>query len=328
MRSPPIPVVFEPILKPRPWGGRRLEALLGKRLRANELVGESWELSPLPGDESRVRGGPFAGLTLTELLSCWGSAPAPGASALPWLVKFLDARENLSVQVHPSVQGGGTGPSGTTTADNEEKHEAWYVLAADAGSMIYAGLRPGVTPAELARAANTSALIELLHAWPAVPREFYYLPSGTVHALGAGVVVAEIQSPVDVTYRLYDWGRLDQNGRPRPLHVVEALANVRYDVDARILRPETRAVPHPFGSATRLARCPAFTIDLVRLCAGANGVLPSDVRRVCVVVEGRGSLVCSGGQLDVAAGDVALLPAGGNEVCFSSPAGCTWLEVT
>ena len=303
MSIPPLPVAFEPLFKPKPWGGERLATLLGKRLPAGEPIGESWELVSLPGHESRVRDGPLAGRTLADLVQLWGPDLLGDAPLIdgrfPLLIKFLDARENLSVQVHPKPDKRG-GPPGL-------KHEAWYIVHADPGSKLYIGLKPRVGPADVARVANTPAMVDVLRTWPAQPGQCYYLPSGTLHALGAGVVVAEIQTPSDVTYRAYDWDRTDAAGRPRELHLAQALANIRYDVtDEMIAQPPTPLVS-PAGHAIRLATCERFTLDLLETIPDIFS--PTGVMRIWIILAGTLQMACAPSAATFTPGDVILIPA-------------------
>lgn len=221
-------LTFEPILVPKPWGGRSLERF-GKVLPAGELVGESWELADLPDgtatdaaeSHSHVVGGPQRRLTLSDLIAAYGSdflgtATAMPDGAFPLLVKLLDANEHLSIQVHPDGAYVARHP-GTAL-----KTESWYVLDARPGAVLYKGFRAGVSIADVAAVAGTPAIVELLQTFDARPGDFHHLPAGVVHALGAGVVVAEIQTPSDTTFRIYDWA--DEYGRkPRTLHITEAL---------------------------------------------------------------------------------------------------------
>ncbi len=301
-----VPLVFEPRLVARPWGGRRLEQLLGKRLPDSGVYGESWELVSLPGIHSRVRDGVHAGRALPELVTEWGAAlhgpvELPGGM-FPLLVKFLDARENLSVQVHPRRRADATECPGA-------KDEAWYVVHAEPGAELFIGVRPGVSPADVAARAATPGLVDLLERWPVRAGDCFYLPSGVPHALGAGTVVAEVQTPSDVTYRLYDWGRVDAQGRPRMLHVAEALQNLRVDVSAaeiRAARPAERRADGP----TQAPRVGGgyFTLTERWIEPGRARGLADGELAVWVVLEG-------GGRLDEAAGfrlgDVVVLPARG-----------------
>lgn len=222
------PLLFEPVLLEKVWGGRRLERL-GKRLPQGKKIGESWELADLAATsasgagggaaQSKILNGPLAGRTIREAIDAAGDDILPRVArtpdgGFPLLIKFLDAGENLSVQVHPSPAYAAAHP------DAHLKTECWYILEAEPGSVIYKGIRPGVTREEFARLARAGdpGIVEAMTAVPAVKGECHNLPSGTVHALGAGVLVAEVQTPSDTTFRLYDWGRTG-----RALHVEAAL---------------------------------------------------------------------------------------------------------
>jgi mannose-6-phosphate isomerase len=319
---PPQPVSFVPELHPRPWGGRRL-AELGKALPPDVPIGESWELVSLPGHESRVREGPLAGRTLAELLAHWGSdllGTAPLADGrFPLLVKFLDAAANLSIQVHPRPA------RDTDTWEPGVKHEAWYVVSATPGAGLYLGLKHGVTASDLARAAGTAALVDLLRFWPAEPGQCFNIPSGTVHALGAGLVVAEVQTPSDVTYRMYDWDRRDAHGQPRPLHIAEALANTRMYVPDGVLRP---TIPTVESGVARCVACPAFAVDRLEVSAGrSEPFAPVGRMHVWIVTRGRGVLGSGDTAVRLAPGTVVLLPAGMPPAALHTAAPTTILDV-
>lgn len=243
----PYVLTFRPILKEKVWGGRRL-AGLGKALPPGAMVGESWEVADLAstsmggggGGEARsiIAAGPLAGRTLHEATELWGErllgrCRPTAEGGFPLLVKLLDAREHLSVQVHPSEAYARAHPGAHL------KSECWYVLEAEPGSVIFKGLREGVSRGRFERTLREGAgeaVVELLQAVPAVVGDCHDLPSGTLHALGAGVLVAEVQTPSDTTFRVYDWAK--EYGREgRELHVEQALASV----DHSSPRPATRA---------------------------------------------------------------------------------------
>lgn len=326
MNVPPIPVVFEPIFKPKPWGGRTLARLFDKPLPPDQPIGESWEVVSLPGNESRVRGGPLAGRTVSELIDMWGRDLYGGAELVegrfPLLIKFLDACEHLSVQVHPK-------PSAENQDDWQPgiKPEAWYVLHAESGAEMFVGFKPDVTPADAARAANTPEMAKLLRPWPVKPGQCYYLPSGTPHALGAGIVVAEVQTPSDITYRLYDWNRVGFDGKPRELHIEQGLANVRYDVrDEMILQPRSH-VAGPFATVTRMAACERFLIDKVRLSEGVEQPVPHVEMVIWIVLAGQGVFVRERFECPYGPGDVVVIPADSTETRMVTRADCDLLEV-
>lgn len=262
---PPHPLILDPILRPKVWGGRRLEGL-GKALAPGEMVGESWEVADLgatspsgaggAGARSTIAEGPLAGQTLHDAMGLWGSdllgqaRPSP-EGGFPLLVKYLDAREHLSVQVHPSPAYAAAHPGAHL------KTESWFVIDAEPGSVLFVGLQPGVTRDDLARAVAGGTVPALLRTRPAVPGECHTLPSGTVHALGGGVLVAEVQTPSDTTFRLYDWTR--EYDRPqRDLHIEQALECALFDAP-----PPPAAVRHERGRAV-VSRTAGYTIEAFR----------------------------------------------------------------
>lgn len=263
MTHPPLyPLRFEPILKRLIWGGRRLETLLGKPLGEGHDYAESWEVADHRQGRSVVADGPLAGRTLGELVR-ERTAEMLGPALIshqqfPLLVKFLDAHDVLSVQVHPGDE------VGRRLVDDNGKTEAWVILHAAPGSLIYAGLRPGVTAQTFGDALVAGEVEPLLHRFPAVEGDCIMIPAGTVHAIGAGVVLAEIQQMSDATFRVHDWGRLGPDGSPRALHLAEALEAT--DFDAGPVSP-MRVEGAP-GSVEHLARCPYFAIDRLNLTAG------------------------------------------------------------
>lgn len=304
----PIPVRFHPIFQPKPWGGRALERLFNKRLPPETPIGESWEIVSLPGAESIVRDGPVAGESISALLDAWGEGLLGRArradGRFPLLIKFLDAREHLSVQVHPKPD-----PDDPHGWKPGIKHEAWYVLDAEPDAQMFIGFRPEIDAALARAAANTPAMAEMLRQWPARRGDCFYLPSGTPHALGAGIVVAEVQTPSDVTYRLYDWDRVGLDGRPRSLHVEDGLANIRYDItDAQVVQPRAQKT-YPYGSATRVAGSERFVIERVAHTAGATRDLSAGEMLIWIVLGGRGTLSREGFEMHVQPGDTVLIPA-------------------
>lgn len=307
----PHPLTFEPILKEKVWGGRRL-ARYGKLLPAGRLIGESWEIADLgatsPGGgggeaaRSVIANGPLAGSTLHQVIERWGrdligSASLSGAGEFPLLVKFLDARENLSVQVHPSPGFARAHP------DAHLKTEAWIVVEAEPGSMIYAGLRAGVGREDLEHAARRGeGVAELLERVEAVPGDCHLLPSGTVHALGAGVLVLEIQTASDTTFRLHDWG-----GRSgRELHVDKALECATIGA-----APAPTRIPRG-AIGDRLCVTEHFDIWSYNLAGGSEIALEFASGRCAGVVCAGGSCevrIGDGLPVALAAGGVSLVPA-------------------
>jgi len=324
------PLVFQPVLKPRLWGGRRLEALLGKALPPDDRIGESWELADLEDGQSVVARGPAAGRSLRQLLHDWGDALVGGAplwhGRFPLLIKFLDAREALSVQVHPGETG-----ARPPMAEGRAKHEAWYVIDAPLDGYIYRGFSATVTVEQLRQALAAGHVQPLLRRLPARPGHCYYLPGGTVHALGAGLLVAEIQTPSDTTYRLYDWDRADPTtGRPRPLHADDALACACLSTPAQLPEEEPAHVAGLWVCVSRLVQTPFFVIERVRMSAGVAQAIPYEEMVVWIVLEGSGRITWAGatGQLPFGRGDTVLLPAALDGGHVHTEADCVWLEVS
>jgi mannose-6-phosphate isomerase len=283
------------------WGGRRLADVLGKPLPPEGPHGESWEVSDHAGHHSVVAGGPWRGRTLRQLMrEARGhllGADAEAHDTFPWLVKFLDASDWLSVQVHPPAE-----HVGRLWPGENSKTEAWFVLAAAPRGRVYAGLRPGVDEAALRAALRAGTVAECLHQFQPRPGDCIFLPAGTVHAVGGGVLLAEVQQTSDATFRLYDWDRVGPDGQRRRLHVDEAMACI--DWQAGPVRP-VRPVGYPAELARHeLVRCRHFVLEYV--CDSRPFSLGGDGRvRVVVVLHGRGRL----GVEPVRAGDTLLLPA-------------------
>lgn len=325
------PLIFQPIFKPRLWGGRALETVLGKSLPPEQRIGESWELADLNDDVSVVAQGPARGRSLRHLVAEWGSALTGRAPLVqgrfPLLLKYLDARDTLSVQVHPTPEAtlasGGAVPF---------KHEAWYVIGATRGACIYRGLKAGLGQDALRAAIEAGEVESALQRVPVKPGQAFYLPAGTLHALGAGVLVAEVQTPGDVTYRLHDWDRVDPlTGRPRELHVAEALRCIRLDLD--VARAEARShVASVWTAVTRLITCESFIIERVRMVDGVEQDIPYDEMVTWMVLSGRGEASCRWGAdrvtIPFSRGDTVLLPAGLKEARVRTEDDCTWLEIT
>ena len=323
------PLVFEPIFKPKIWGGRRLAEVLGKRLPEGRMIGESWELADLPGHESIVRDGPCRGISLRTLVKEWGpnllGHARPTDGRFPLLVKFLDAREDLSVQVHPPARVANADPNVRV------KNEAWYIVAAGDDAVIYHGLRPGVTREQLADALRSGEVAPLLRRVPVRPGDCYYLPAGTVHALGAGVLVAEVQTPSDTTYRLFDWNRIDPaTGRPRELHTEQALACIEFDRPAPPPAQQRSHAADAWTTVTRLAACEQFVIEKVRMIEGAEPVLPYAEPVIWIMLDGEAEIVFDGGhgRAPVRRGDVVLIPAAIREARVRVTRPAVWLDVS
>jgi mannose-6-phosphate isomerase len=309
------PLRFEPIFKENLWGGSRLPAFLRRPAPFAGAIGEAWVLSDVDGSPSLVADGPHAGQTLRDLLATdaaaiLGDAPLVNGR-FPLLLKFIDARQELSVQVHPDDARAAAAQPGANG-----KTEAWVILRTNpATSRVYAGFREGVTPADFRAALETKTAPQTLHSFTPAPGDCVFLEAGTVHAIGAELVVFEVQQTCDITYRLYDWDRVDaKTKQPRELHVEQGLACADF---TRGPCPPT--TPARDGTRERLAGCRYFTLDRH---AGADPfpVGATGECRVVVCVAGAGELDCGDTRTALAVGDVILLPASaGAAVC--RPAG-------
>ena len=322
MQSLTTPLRFERHALEKVWGGRALETTFGFELPPGQPIGETWEVVDREGENSVVAAAPgdptLVGTTLRALMErssgdLLGGAPANRLGRFPVLVKYIDASQDLSVQVHPDEEsavaiGGGA----------ETKPEAWYVVDVAPGGKLYAGLRSGVTAEEYARVADSPQGVELLRSWDVRAGDCVLVPGGTVHAIGAGVTILEVQQNSDTTYRLYDWGRVGLDGRPRETHVPEGLAATRFGVE---FAGPVRLDPGGENGWFRgdLARSAFFRMEL--LVAG-GGVEAEEARistagawQVLAVVAGHGILSApDGAEAALEPGDVWLVPAAAGHV--------------
>jgi mannose-6-phosphate isomerase len=301
------PLRFAPIYQYRLWGGRKLAGLLAEPLPGDGPIGEAWVLSDREDYSSRVANGSFKGRTLDQLME---QCPAQLMGRLagrfprfPLLLKFIDAREMLSVQVHPSDAHKDLLPAGETG-----KTEAWVVLEAGTESRICTGLKPGIDADDVRRALANGELADILMCFTPKPGDGVFIPAGTVHTLGGGVVVFEVQQNSDVTFRLYDWDRVDaKTGQPRPLQVDQALACIDFAGSEGALVAPVGESTTPVERET-LFDCAPFRLWRLRgqlpFAVGAAGV-----PRVLVCIEGKGQVEHSGAAYEVGKGDVFLLPA-------------------
>jgi len=307
------PYKFEPIYKPKIWGGRALERLFGRDLPDGE-IGESWELADLKEGTSVVVNGPAAGATLTDLTTELGDKLLGGAKPtddgrFPLLLKFLDAQGILSLQVHPDAAAvreiGG---------DAALKTECWYVVESRDG-YIYKGIRPGVTREQFRKAVEADEVEPLVRRIDVKAGDFHYLPAGTVHALGAGVVVAEVQTPSDTTYRVTDWGR------GREIHVERSMQCIHFE-------PAGDEAPGARGET--LLETEFFTVSRRELAEGGQRACETGRCTAVMVLMGELEL-CHGGAYPspvvAVAGETVLLPAGLEQHRAATRTVCAYLEV-
>lgn len=314
----PYPLLFRPIFKDKVWGGRALETL-GKVLPPGN-IGESWELVDLDStsasgggggaEHSIIANGSLAGKPIRDAIRQWGGDLLGGTrltptGAFPLLVKFLDAREHLSIQVHPSPEFCKRDPSAHL------KTECWYILAASKVNgqepVIFKGLKPGVTRQQLEAAVKNETVPQVMQSYPAIVGECHNLPSGTIHALGAGVVVAEVQTPSDTTFRVYDWAK-EYGRKGRELHVAQTLACTDLGPPPLLARLK------PGEQAARLVTTEFFRVDEWRLTPNQSRDFAKLPHRATVLMLLRGGASfrsASNGfePVELKAGTTALLPA-------------------
>jgi mannose-6-phosphate isomerase len=313
------PLRFQPILRRYLWGARRLESL-GKQLGPGNDYAESWEVVDRAADQSVVLAGPLAGKTLGELIRAYGAellGMHAGCERFPLLFKFLDANDRLSIQVHPD-----DAHAARLDPPDLGKTEAWVILAAEPSSYLYAGLRAGITREILANELERHTAELCCERIEPQAGDCFFLAPGVVHAIGPGLLVAEIQQASDTTYRLYDYDRRGPDGEPRKLHVEEALECIDYKYGpVRAQRPMLTDVP----GVERLVACDKFVLD--RLSVRGVHRVGGDARcHILAVLSG--TLAVSGDPLGspLTAGGVVLLPAGLGAVEVRSSADAVVLD--
>jgi len=288
------------------WGGRRLATKLGKQLPDDQPYGESWEISDHPLHRSVVASGPLAGTTLRQLMETHRDellGEAADLSTFPILVKFLDCSDWLSVQVHPDVEA-----VKKLWPGEGSKTEAWFVIDAEPGSRIYAGLKPGVGERELRAALHAGTAAECLHSFEPKPGDSVFLPAGTVHAVGGGVLMAEVQETSDATFRLFDWNRRDAQGNARQLHIEEALASIDWDQGPAVPLHVSGFPEDATPQLKPLVACPSFELEFVR---GTKRIRRNYMGRptLIVVLHGEGAFGDPNTGPHLTRGQTRLLPA-------------------
>jgi mannose-6-phosphate isomerase len=304
IRMTPLPPLrFKPILREYLWGGRRLGTLLGKPIGAGDHYAESWEVVDHGADQSIVAEGPLAGAALHQLVMQQGEnllGRHQPQKQFPLLFKFLDCNQTLSVQVHPNDE-----QAARLQPPDLGKTEAWVVLAAEPGSKIYAGIKPGVDRRMLEHAIERGKCDECLHQFEPKVGDCVLIEAGTVHALGAGLLIAEIQQSSDTTYRLFDWNRVDRDGKPRPLHIQKALDVI--DFQRGPVSPVTpRSADEP--NVERLVACDKFILDRWKIDTAKPR--PADDRfHILTVVDGDVLVSHMDGAFKLQRGGTILIPA-------------------
>ena len=308
------PLQFEPILKDRIWGGEKLKTILNKPI-VSKITGESWELSTVEGDISVVSNGVLKGKSLLELIDempneiLGTKVYERFGKQFPLLFKYLDAREDLSIQVHPNDK------LAKERHNSFGKTEMWYVTQADADARIIVGFKEDSSKEEYLKHLNDKTLVSILDDVKAKAGDVFFLETGTVHAIGAGLVVAEIQQTSDITYRLYDFDRKDAQGNTRELHVDLALDAINYNkVDTR-KKYETKA-----NTSNVVVDCPYFTTNFIPLENKVEVSKSGETFTVYMCIEGSFEIEYNGFKQSYIKGDTVLVPAEINAFILSGKA--------
>jgi mannose-6-phosphate isomerase len=308
---PLSPLVFFPLFKEKVWGGRGLGQRLGKAIPAGVPIGESWEISAVPGDESIARSGPYSGKTLPEICAKEATGLlgniSEGSVSFPLLYKFIDANDRLSVQVHPDDERARSQSPGAFG-----KTECWYIVDAKPGTEVLCGFKQGVRLSDVKNAVLDNSLPSLCNYLSIKPGDVVFVPAGTVHATLAGTLLYEVQQTSDTTFRLYDWGRTGADGKPRALHVDAALGALDLTYHTRhIIRPAPLAAPRSVYHALRVA-CKYFALEEFTV-PDENELTLFAKRSFRVITVLSGSLTIASRDI-IAKGETVLVPASMGDV--------------
>ncbi len=299
------PFTFQPIFKQRVWGGRELERLYHKPLPPGVPIGESWEITDRPGDVSVIANGPLAGKDLRWLMEIHAADllgdARPHSGRFPLLIKLLDAQEKLSLQVHPPA-------ARAAELGGEPKTEMWYIAEAAPGAELYVGLKPGVTRAEFEHKVEAGTVADCFHRVRVQSGDAMFLPSGRVHALGAGLVIFEIQQNSDTTYRVFDWNRLGLDGKPRELHIPQSLASIDFNDFEPSLLPRT-FVQQGAQQVRPLVRDPLFTVEVRQAGAGVDVPLRPGKLHIIALLTGRVQVMGGKATVPLSQGQFCVVPA-------------------
>jgi len=299
------PFIFQSIFKERIWGGRELERLFAKKIPAGKPIGEAWEISDRPGDASVIDNGPLAGKYLRWLMQnhaaeILGDAKPAADGRFPLLCKILDAREKLSLQVHPPAHK-------AAELKGEPKTEMWFIADAAPTASLYVGLKNGVTRADFEKKIAAGSVADCFHKIPVRAGDTMFLPSGRVHAIGDGLVIFEIQQNSDTTYRVFDWNRVGLDGQPRELHLAQSLASIDFaDFEPRLV--ETKFAGDQIKTRS-LVNDPLFNVETWKMNSGASGLLKPKKLQIIAATSGAVEINRGATAVNLSAGDFCLIPA-------------------
>ena len=318
------PLRFKPVLKETLWGGSALKERYGKKARAGSMIGESWEITGMPGLSSVASNGFLKGNTLEEIAEVYmdellgESVYEKYGTEFPLLIKFIDANDRLSIQVHPDDR---------LAAERHHawgKTEMWYVLDAKPGAVIYTGFKRKVTKEEYLDHLAAKKLDQLINTTPVSAGDVFFIPAGMVHAIGAGVLLAEIQQTSDVTYRIYDWDRVDASGKPREMHTSLALDAINFNLGSNNLlqkKPE-------LNKTILLAESPYFRTSLIMFDSPIiKDYSLTDSFVIYICTASMAVIECFGHKEEIRAGETILIPASADSVTIIPRETATLLEV-
>jgi mannose-6-phosphate isomerase len=297
------PLQFEPILKERIWGGTKLKSYLNKPI-TSEITGESWEISTVENDVSIISNGSLKGKSLNDIIDEFPEAVlgtkvyADFGKQFPLLFKYLDAREDLSIQLHPNDE------LAKKRHNSFGKTEMWYVMQADNDVRLIVGFKEKSSPEEYRQHINDKTIVDILDAKKVQQGDVFFLETGTIHAIGAGIVVAEIQQTSDITYRIYDFDRVDANGNKRELHVDLSMEAINYEtIEAQKFYSKTENV------SNEVVNCKYFTTNFIPLDGNATIYRHGESFTVYMCVDGDFRLTIDSETYTYRKGDTVLIPA-------------------
>ena len=317
------PLKFKPILKERLWGGEKLNKVLGKPIASN-ITGESWELSTVSGDVSEVSNGELANTSFQVLINDYAeellgkSVVDRFGKEFPILIKFIDAKQDLSIQLHPNDE------LAKKRHNSFGKTEMWYVMDANPGAELIVGFKNDVTKSEYSKSLEENTLLDLLNYEPVKEGDTFFINTGKIHAIGAGVLLAEIQQTSDVTYRVFDFNRKDKEGNLRELHTELALDAIDYQKkdDFKVKYTNKK------DAKNLMVDCPYFKTNFLNL---ENDFIQDTLNRgsftIFMCVDGEGVVQTKSGEATIAKGETVLVPAAANSILIKT-AGAKFLEVT
>ena len=318
------PLKFEPILKEKIWGGQTLAGKYGKNGKGLKNVGESWEISAVSGDLSVVSNGFLAGNNIEEIIEVYmgdltgDTVYEKFGNEFPLLIKLIEAKDDLSVQVHPD-----------NVLANERhqaygKTEMWHILESEKDAKIYTGFSAPVTREQYVNALNNNTIQDILNVETAERGDSFFTPAGRIHAIGAGIVLAEIQQTSDITYRIYDWGRTDGEGKPRELHTELALDAIDFSASGKSkIKKELTG-----NKAWNIVRCEFFDVNIIKFSKPVErdyNLIDSFVIYICT--EGKFSIRWDNRSEEVTIGETVLLPAMIRDIVLQPDPGAALLEI-